>query len=252
MITCNLVGPGQANCGLGNQLFQVASILSYAKDNDLLYSFPCLTDSKYGSYKNNIFRNINTNHSGESDYYYKEPTFEYSEIPIKESIHVHSSYLQSFKYFQSNRDYIIKMLEMSSVDRKYLIDKYNPKEYVSLHIRRGDYLNYEVFHTNLSKTSYYSEAILKFPTEEFLIFSDDPSWAKEQYPNCRVVEEEDYLEMYLMSLCKSNIIANSTFSWWGAWLNKNINKKVIAPIKWFGPSYNYSTKDLLPPTWSIL
>jgi hypothetical protein len=189
---------------------------------------------------------------GEAEYLHVEPSFGYTEIPKKKSICIHSSYLQSYKYFEHNRDLILDTFKMSINERSYLTSKYNPGLLIGVHVRRGDYLKVENFHTNLTKTHYYQEAMAKFPNQEFLIFSDDPDWAREKFPNSVVVRENDYLELYLMSLCKSLIIANSTFSWWGAWLNKKPNKRIIAPGKWFGPSHPASTEDLIPDTWEII
>jgi hypothetical protein len=84
------------------------------------------------------------------------------------------------------------------------------------------------------------------------VFSDDPSWIKSNlkvaYPIFYIEETKNYEDMQLMSMCKHHIIANSTFSWWGAWLNPNFNKIVIAPKKWFNNS-DIDTKDLIPDSW---
>jgi hypothetical protein len=252
MITCKLIGPSVENNGLGNQLFQIAAAISYAKDHDIVATFPGIEDPSYGGYNTNILKNVNSQDMGEAEYQYTEPTFGFSEIPKKKSICINSSYLQSYKYFEHNRELILNTFKMSSSERLYLITRYNPSLLVGVHIRRGDYLKVENFHTNLAKTSYYQEAMAEFPGEEFLIFSDDPDWARKKFPNSVVAREDDYLELYLMSLCKAVIIANSTFSWWGAWLNKNPNKRVIAPKNWFGPANKLDAKDLIPPTWRVL
>jgi hypothetical protein len=67
-----------------------------------------------------------------------------------------------------------------------------------------------------------------------------------------IENEQDYIDLYLMSLCENNIIANSSFSWWGSWLNKNKEKKIIAPSKWFGKKINHDTKDLIPKEWIVM
>lgn len=132
---------------------------------------------------------------------------------------------------------------------------------ISLHVRRGDYVNNpktNKFH-GLCSVAYYMEAaalINKLVADPFyFIFTDDPNWAKETI--CPILENSlvidgnvgsnSYLDMQLMSLCKHNIIANSSFSWWGAWLNKNKEKFVIAPSKWFA-SGNTGV-DILPLSW---
>jgi len=107
----------------------------------------------------------------------------------------------------------------------------------SLHVRRGDYVSINGHH--LLPFKYYLEAMtMNSEVDAFFIFSDDLSWCREMFQkdyfdkDIYFVELEDYLSLELMSLCKINIIANSTFSWWAAMLNENINKKIIAPTLW--------------------
>ncbi len=125
----------------------------------------------------------------------------------------------------------------------------------SIHVRRGDYLNSPNHHP-VQNMNYYMKAIKQMPKDSiFLIFSDDISWCKANFPDVPekfifVEGNADYEDLLLMSLCKNNIMCNSTFSWWGAWLNKNPNKKVIAPSVWFGPAYaNHNTEDLYCEGW---
>ncbi len=131
---------------------------------------------------------------------------------------------------------------------------------VSIHIRRGDYLSRqgEITYGNICTLAYYQQAINYIESSiegaYFYIFSNDITWAKEnmRLKNAVYVDSsmfigyEDWYDMYLMSLCKNNIIANSTFSWWGAWLNQNKEKMVIAPTKWInGCDY----RDICPKEW---
>jgi hypothetical protein len=87
--------------------------------------------------------------------------------------------------------------------------------------------------------------------KEYLVFSDDMEWCKSFFKGkFDFINDEDYNELYLMSLCRDNIIGNSTFSWWGAYLNENLFKTVIAPKTWFGPGYSHwDTSDLIPENW---
>jgi hypothetical protein len=131
---------------------------------------------------------------------------------------------------------------------------------ISLHVRRGDYLkNPKTKATHgLCTLEYYYSAIQyiveRVDRPNFFIFSDDISWARENlkidFP-CWYVENNkgvnSYQDMQLMSMCRHHIIANSSFSWWGAWLNPNDRKIVIAPSKWF--AYKKNTKDILPEGW---
>ena len=130
---------------------------------------------------------------------------------------------------------------------------------ISLHIRRGDYLTPENAETHcLCSPSYYQNAIQyivqRVENPHFFIFSDDITWVfdnfKMPYPYTIVNVNDSYTGYYdleLMRNCKHNIIANSTFSWWGAWLNENPNKIVIAPQRWF---MNQEEEiDIIPSSW---
>ncbi len=120
---------------------------------------------------------------------------------------------------------------------------------VSIHVRRGDYVG-STFHVDLTKTDYYERAIEMFPNEHFVVFSDDPAWCKEKWgndPRFQIIEGNDEVtDMNLMASCKHNIIANSTFSWWAAWLNPNPGKTVVCPFEWF---YDGVERISLPKTW---
>jgi hypothetical protein len=130
---------------------------------------------------------------------------------------------------------------------------------VALHIRRGDYAKnpHVASALGLCSLSYYEKAVahIKAHVEQptFFIFSDDMAWVKANLPvgkDAVFVEGDglaDTTELILMSKCQHNIIANSSFSWWGAWLNQNPNKIVVAPTPWFDQTaYD---KDLIPPSW---
>lgn len=132
---------------------------------------------------------------------------------------------------------------------------------ISIHVRRGDYVNNAHFSEKIGTCDmdYYIKAIAymgeHIDQPQYFVFSDDIEWAKENLPlntNSIFVDHNtlsnSYIDMQLMSLCKHHIIANSTFSWWGAWLNNNKDKIVIAPEKWFA-GWDYDTKDLIPKKW---
>jgi hypothetical protein len=152
-------------------------------------------------------------------------------------------------------------VKILSGESEMLSVKIKNEESVSIHVRRGDYIsipkNNELYET--CSESYYSEAMnlvkAKFPNAVFYVFSDEPEWfrknVKVNVPLVYVthnVGEKSYEDLILMSQCKHNIIANSSFSWWGAWLNDNKNKVVIAPQKWFKDK-SKDTKDLIPQKW---
>jgi len=267
MITCNIVGPGDPskkgffNFGLGNQLFQIATTLSLAKDNDVTATFPTMLDGHLGEYHNNLLKKLDIEEGVRTDpneppkftSYLQEPSFSYNELRFVDNC-VYSGYFQSEKYFVHNRDYILDMFSFPQDNLDYVNSKYADLlegDTVSLHVRRGDYVHLESFHV-LQDISYYKEALENFSGYKVLIFSDDIPWCKENLniENASFIEgESDVVDLLLMSLCKSNIIANSSFSWWGAWLNNNDNKKVIAPKKWFGSEANYDDSDIIPESW---
>jgi len=173
-------------------------------------------------------------------------------------------YWQSEKYFKDietiiRQEFTIKSeMNVKSLAIKNQIKTTNS---VSLHIRRGDYVSNP--HTNKFHGScnvkYYFRCVenlaLKVKHPHFFIFSDDPEWTrvnlKLPYPTTFVdlnPPEKGYEDLKLMSLCKHHIVANSSFSWWGAWLNPDSDKTVIAPDRWFNKE-DIDTTDLLPESW---
>ncbi|WP_080240285.1 alpha-1,2-fucosyltransferase [Spirosoma rigui] len=136
---------------------------------------------------------------------------------------------------------------------------------VSIHIRRGDYVN----HPEFSKTfgfvglDYYEQALRelnsRFSATQLYVFSDDKAWVRENLPlpdNTVFVQNSgpdgDVADLVLMSKCHHHIIANSSFSWWGAWLNPKPDKLVVTPRHWYKQQPTWNTKDLLPSTWLAL
>ena len=131
------------------------------------------------------------------------------------------------------------------------------KKTCSLHIRRGDYVRLSQFHA-LQPIDYYQNSVNIIGEEyEYLIFSDDIEWCKNNFnfiKNKHFIEgNTNYEDLYLMSICDNNIITNSSFSWWGAWMNKNETKKVISPKIWFGEKNSHlNTKDIYVKNWIII
>jgi hypothetical protein len=178
---------------------------------------------------------------------------------------VRSGYWQSEKFFISFEDEIRKDFQFTKPlgwKNIKIQEKINKTNSVSIHIRRGDYFS----DTKISKVhgtctrDYYNKAIEyinnKVKDPAFFIFSDDPEWAKNnlKIENAIYIDwnknTDSHIDMQLMSICKHNIIANSSFSWWSAWLNKNSKKIVIAPQKWFKNSEaQKNTKNLIPKEW---
>lgn len=263
-ITCKLIGPGESggyhNFGLGNQMFQIATAASYAEKNNLIATFPDLKDKKFGGYFNNIFKNIETAdfdyESLEVEYY--EPSYLYNDIPIFENVRIHG-YFQSEKYFAESKVLIKKIFEIDPSVHSYIYKKYGDNFFdsTSCHFRFGDYTKLDDFHLSLSNTSYYQNVLQKLTNNKLVIFSDDIDKCKQldifkDFDVYFVSGETDVIDLYMMSMCKDNIIANSTFSWWGAWLNRNNEKKIYYPGKWFGAKKQWPTENLIPNDWILI
>ena len=272
---------------LGNQMFQHASTKGIARKTGVQYCIP--PDNRpdfqidnYGLFECFEMGNVdsiqflNNGHSPvvqERYFHFDEELF--SMCPDHVSL---SGFFQTEKYFKHienevRSDYTFKNEWLEPC--KEFISQFEGKEVVFLHVRRGDpnladkrgfkwaYVNLQDQHP-VQPLEYYEEALKKFPDDiPVLVFSDSIEWCKEQeiFKSDRFMfsEPEDkyddgalvpYLDLCLMSLCSHAIIANSSLSWWGAWLQSNSNKKVIAPKMWFGSAYNYhDTKDLIPEKW---
>ncbi|WJS95138.1 alpha-1,2-fucosyltransferase [Flavobacterium johnsoniae] len=282
--------------GLGNQMFQyaVASILAKKnntavliddtffdqkekkegftpRDFELLifnnnYSFA--TKSNILSFYRLLFIEKIKNKLGlrnKKVYQEKEFGFDKKILSLTSSIYL-SGYFQSYKYFSGYESYIKKAFsfpeeKLDTLNREILVKIRNTNS-VSIHVRRGDYVNDLVtqsFHGNCS-ISYYSEAISKISHKidniTLFFFSDDLEWVKMhfkevKYPKIFVdhnIKSDSWKDMFLMSSCNHNIIANSSFSWWAAWLNNNSNKIIISPKKWFNDEQKKTT-DLIPEEW---
>ena len=264
MISCNLMG------GLGNYLFQIGASYSLAKENGdnlvLDYDNALQVHKSIKRYNTNILRKVDSGdiRMGYNIYHsYQEGSFTYNKIPYQKDMMV-NGYFQSEKYL--NRDLVLDLFSLDEDSEKYIYEKYGKilkkENTISIHVRRGDYLDKEDRHP-VCRMDYYESAIkcfvfqrelpLEFPT--FLVFSDDIEWCKKHFKGDNYIfieNEEDYIDLYLMTLCKHNIIANSSFSWWGAWLNKNENKEVVAPKKWFGINKNLPTDDIIPKEWIVV
>lgn len=185
-----------------------------------------------------------------------EKTFHYTPIELPDADVRLCGYFQSYKYLQGYEQEIRNLFGHIPKDISERLNQKYPGAHrkVSVHVRRGNYVNLSHYHYNLS-INYYRNAMSYFKDAEFLVFSDDPDWCREHFVggNIQIVEEDEIDSLYLMAMCKHNIIANSTFSFWGAYLNDNPNKIVVYPNKWFGPGYaGHRTHDIFPDEWTCL
>ncbi|MEI7525474.1 MAG: alpha-1,2-fucosyltransferase [Mariniphaga sp.] len=180
-----------------------------------------------------------------------------------------SGYWQCEKYFMDVKDLVVDSFSLRSefldaVNDSPVLgsirDQISNSQSVSVHFRRGDYINNSMIGAihGICSAEYYDSAIKYFSSISgnirFFLFSDDPEWVLENvkipFPFTVIPANPGYADLYLMSLCKHNIIANSSFSWWGAWLNKNPDKIVIAPQKWFrDAARNRESTDIVPLGW---
>lgn len=212
---------------LGNQLFQAAAVYGYARyynghipyliNNDIVKYFPNL--------KNHFLlgdEKIRCNAK------FFETHFTYDPLPAHMgNVNLHG-YFQSEKYFKHCKDDIVDMF-------KSKVKKEVDKKYLGVHVRRGDYVNLKDVYCDLYSIGYYDFIDdIKKDYDEILIFSDDKEFIKSKFPQYSIMDGyQDYEEFRLLCNCDDIVMANSSFSWWAAYLNPNLNKKVYAPKKWF-------------------
>ncbi len=168
---------------------------------------------------------------------------------------------QSYKYFEAysdiiKKDFTLKQLPTESIQE--LGKEIGSCESVCVHIRRGDYVG-NTFHGQMSG-AYYTQALMHINAsktiEHVYVFSDDVVWCRDHiqfdYPvtfvDAMYAGEDQMGHFWLMQQCRNFVIANSSFSWWAAWLAENPNKMVVAPKKWFADE-SIDTTDLIPPAW---
>lgn len=276
-----------SNGRIGNQMFQYASLRGIAKNKGYDFLIPpenhggktnyCLFDcfKMIGVQENNKgFGEFSNQHDDKDHFNFSEELF--NNCPDNINL---DGYYQTEKYFKNVEKEIRKDFQFKDEiynQCKEIIDGIgNP---IFLHVRRGDYVRVQQWHPLMS-IEYYEEALKKFDKDvPVVVLSDDFRWCQEQEifkPDRFFISESDvkfnnkmqmgdgkmehslvgFWDMCLMSLCDGAIIANSTFSWWGAWLQKNKNKKVITPNpkKWFGPMYsNWNMDDIIPESWEAI
>jgi hypothetical protein len=267
---------GQLMGGLGNVLFIVATCFALSKKYKVKLRFysneNMWRDSKrrmiqcYKMFENFDIDRIYNRKSGIT---FREPHFFYESITLDRRIHnCIYGYFQSYKYFDAYKHELINMLhnpyqnairddlEKYSLNESRQSQQSQEYEFVSIHVRRTDYLALSDIHLNLSM-AYYEEAMSHFSKEKsiFLIFSDDVAFIQKEplFKNLVnkhiITNEDDEYCFWLMTACDHNIIANSSYSWWSSYINSNPNKLVISPSKWFGPKGPvYKICDIIPET----
>lgn len=192
---------------------------------------------------------------------YNNESYTYDDQVLKLDGRYVEGYWQSERYFSDIRGKIISAYQFpdfSTEQQKMYAQLMEDSLSISVHIRRGDYLNYSYLQ-DICTLDYYKKAMSYFRERysgkvKFYVFTNDFVWAEEHFPekDCCFVKgnegTESFRDMQLMTLCKHNIIANSSFSWWGAWLNQNPDKIVIAPEKWVNAPDGEKI-DVVPDGW---
>jgi Glycosyl transferase family 11 len=273
MIYCHVMG------GLGNQLFQIFTAISYAIQHNRPFCFPpgYKTPTRH-TYWDSFLYTLEPFSNKEIDDcpMYKEIAYHYVPIPPppQNANMKLGGYFQSPLYFEANWDSIVRMIRYKEIAAKvqekypeYLL--YGTTNTVSLHFRLGDYKNLHDFHPILSK-DYYIKAFHSLFTQRkdnYLVYYFCEKEDNETilpiiqelgalYPTFQFIKVadtvEDWEQMVLMSLCKHHIIANSTFSWWGAYFSRVFTKDSMTfyPSVWFGIALSYyNMNDLFPKEW---
>lgn len=259
------------NGRLGNQMFQYASMKGIAKNRGFQYCIPDGIDyNEFAQHeklpvfgvgghhlfnifdlkKNNIVINsvINT-------YTHKEQQFSFDPLLFNacpDNLDLRG-YFHSEKYFKHIRSEILEDFTLINVSDELKAKLNEIGDYVSIHVRRGDYVWSQKDYILLDET-YYKKAMDLFPNFTFIVISDDIEWCKSQpmFEGCIFADTGSRNnDLYIMKNAKHNINANSSFSWWGGWLNENNDKIVVTPKLWFGPNLvhqNYNN-DLIPEGW---
>lgn len=262
MITHNSIGYSGR---LGNQMFQYATLKAVSLETgfecflpnnlaikpDGAYDF---TNNTWLQYKLDLLdcfeitSPIQENTLTET-FQEKEFTFDPEIYSIKGNTAI-EGYFQSYKYFEKYK----KQIKKEFTFKPHILEKCKNKMLgyknpIAIHVRRGDYVKHPGFWTVTPE--YLTSALQSLPEGNFtyLIFSDDIEWCKEIFVEGFVFVEgnNQYEDLCLMSLCKHNVISNSSYSWWAAWLNPNPNKTVIAPKNWFTDPKPLN--DLYPENW---
>lgn len=222
---------------IGNKLFQLSATIALALRNNDKYVFPYWEEQPFFNLKNCFSDQIqNTN-------VFNENGFAYKPIPYTPNTDL-VGFFQSEKYFEDYKNVIISLLT-PKIGYGIQYDQ------ASIHVRRGDYLSLPNAYNQLGMP-YYNAAMEVVKAKRYMVFSDDINWCKTHFIGPQFVFSEGnspVVDLSYMISCEHNIIGNSSFSWWGAYLNKNPYKMIVAPKTWFGPKLPHDTKDLLPKEW---
>ncbi len=271
--------------GLGNQLFQIFTGISYAIDNKTAFKIkfnkadlisPVDGISKRPTYWDNFLssiRGLTYTERPMLPVFREREAFKYNKIPSVTEDFILFGYYQSYLYFDNNKDTIKKLLNIDKnreLVKQEMSNFFGDKHPISMHFRIGDYVKASHVHPILD-IEYYrgalktlSENIPNLSRDYYILYFFEPIDKAVVYEKIKLLQLEypgiefrpcnenieDYKQMLLMSSCSHNILANSTFSWWGAYLNNNPDKMVIRPNKWINT--HDQLNDLFPKEWTII
>lgn len=243
---------------LGNIMFQVAAAIGYAKKYNVRWCAPMsgYETKRFLQYFPRVdarksydtFTNYNEHPHGRSNW------FDYHEIPFNPNGLTLVGFWQSLKYFENAQDEVRRVFELP---------KHDLSEWCSIHVRRGDYVKYNTNFPPIT-TDYITKAMFEQSSRgnnKFLVFSDDIEWCKHNINGDYEIRfsegNGEFEDLSMMASCGHNIIANSSFSWWAAYLNQNPDKVIVSPSQegnnWFGPDWDNKNpnkpKTLIPESW---
>jgi len=250
---------------MGNQMFQYATLYSIAKTRGYDFGVPYQrkSDNAYQNFcLNECFSNLSAKDSSRvfPKYQAQERNFSYNAgiFGIQDGTDI-VGYFQSEKYFKDYREQILNEFKFNEDIHEKALDirSVTREPVISMHLRLGDYKNLVGKHP-ICGLEYYRNALKEIPEDLFIIaFSDEPNIAKEMFDllgrKYYLPESNNqYVDMCAMSFCEYHVIANSSFSWWGAWLGNS--KKVVAPATWFGdsPEMPKNWSDIYCKDWKIV
>ncbi|MBS0626533.1 MAG: alpha-1,2-fucosyltransferase [Verrucomicrobia bacterium] len=257
LVTCRIYGQ------IGNQLFQIATTLAYAWDYGAVPIFPELHNKAWNiSYnKDRLFFRLNASKPPRPFLHqYKEPTdFNADKIPFQKDL-ILDGYFQSWKHFHHHRDKLLSVFAPSPYTTEYLQRKYKDiladPNTVGIHVRTQCQRTHNTGMHPFWGLDYYQKQIELFPKDStFVIFSDRINWCKKHFPSHSTFIEGNYgiEDLFLLASCKNNILCNSSFSWWAAYLNQNPSPKIIFPRNWRDPKRlpNPPAATFFLPEWSL-
>ncbi len=252
---------------LGNQMFRIATAYGYAWDHEVAPYFPDLVKNPDEgiptNYKHVFFRCDTKTPQGAKPKIWRQPRqFHFSYIPIPYCSHLRlDGIFQNEKYFARYRNRILELFKPRHEDLAYIEERYknvlSHPNTVGVQIRNFGILKDEEAWVWAAQYGYdyFSKAMALFPKDSlFVVSANDLDFAKKNIPqdynNIIFLENEDYyIELFLLSKLHHNVISNSTFGWWAAWLNQNPNKMVIAPRNWIDPNFLQGSLEVYPEEW---